>query len=264
MKNIKYFAGFFDADGSFDIRPVKRERVNSDTFYEINLKAVIYQKDIPNSPLHEFAKEWGVEVKSSIGNMRYVSLQGSKARRFMEQVKNHLVVKKNVVEFLLAIDGLKLSKEELPELRKAIKKARNQISTEKNFPSRQWLAGYFDGDGCVISSLKATGVMEFKMYLTSHSSQIAGLNLIHKMFGGNIHEQGEVRNWVVGLSQTKAEQVVPYFIKHSKIKRQQLEYVLGIIRSKEHFRRNGATHKSNLKIHRLLQSMKRVPATTKS
>lgn len=263
MKNIKYFAGLFDADGSFDIRPVKRERIKTDSFYEINLKATLYQKDINNQPLKEFAKDWGIEVKNS-GDISHVTLQGGKARRFMEQVKNHLVVKRNVVEFLLAIDGLQLSKEEMPELRKAIKRARNQISTEKNFPSRQWLAGYFDGDGCICSSLKSSGVLEFKMYLTSHCSQIAGLELVQKMFGGFISEQGDTRNWTANLSQTKAEQVVPYFIKHSKIKRQQLEYVLGIIRSKEHFRRNGATHESNLKIHRLLQSMKRVPATTKS
>lgn len=263
MKNIKYFAGLFDSDGSFDIRPVKRERVHRDTFYEINLKCTLYQKETHDLPLREFAKEWDIEVKKS-NNISHVTLQGSKAARFIEQVKKHLVVKRNVAEFLLAIQGLKLSKEELPELRKAIKRARNQISTEKNFPSRQWLAGYFDGDGCITSSIKPTGVLEFKMYLTSHESQIAGLNLVHKMFGGFITEHKDTRNWCISLSQTKAEQVVPYFIKHSKIKRQQLEYVLGIIRSKKHFRRNGATHESNLKIHRLLQSMKRVPTTTKS
>lgn len=265
MKNVKYFAGFFDADGSFDIRPVKRD----EDCYQVNLKATIYQKTDFDAPLHTFAEEWETEVKYDGRGLSNVTLQGSKARRFMEQVKNHLVIKRNVVEYLLSLDKLKFTKDELKELRPSIKAARAVSSGEKNFPSRQWMAGYVDGDGCISSSYRKTdGVLEFKLNVCSHHTQAAGLYLLKKFFGGYITQgigKGEnTLSWQVSLGQTKAEEVLTYFIKHSQIKRAQLEYALGVIRSGKHFRRRGATPEGNLRIHKTLQSMKRVPATTNS
>lgn len=55
MKNIKYYAGFFDADGSFDIDPTRECRT-----YYINARATLYQKD--REVLDEFAEYWGVEL----------------------------------------------------------------------------------------------------------------------------------------------------------------------------------------------------------
>lgn len=260
MKSLKYFAGLFDADGSFDIRPVKREG-----YYTINMRAALYQKSGRDEPLQDFAEQWGVTVKDDGRGCSIVCLQGSTARRFMEQVKQHLVCKKNVVEYLLSLDKLKVSKEELKILRQSIKEARVTQVTEKNFPSRQWMAGYVDGDGCITSSFrKSDGNLEFKLSVVSHFTQCAGLFLMKKFFKGHITEQKDVLKWSVTLSQTKCEEVLGYFVKHSRIKRDQIEYVLGIVRSGSHFRRRGATYNQNYLRHTLLQKMKCIPATTKS
>ena len=255
MKNIKYYAGFFDADGSFDIDPTRRENGS----YYINIRATIYQKDV--SVISEFAEYWGVEVKPSKG-CYCVTLRGSKAEMFMKEVKRHLVIKRNVVELLLTMKGITV--DDIKPIRMAVREARVQTSTEKLYPSRQWMAGYIDGDGCIHSNFRKTdGNISFKLTIVSHKTQEAGLKLIQKAFGGYITEQGDVRNWHIELSITKGKQLLEFFGMHLRNKKQQADLVLDCIRSKKHFRRYGATYEENVLLHKTLQSLK-LPATTKS
>lgn len=254
MKNVKYYAGFFDADGSFDFRPTKRE---NGTYY-LNIKAALYQKD-PEA-LRDFAEQWEVPVAPS-GNVYCVTLSGSKAEMFMQEVKKHLVIKRPVVELLLSLKGMTVTN--ISEVREAVKAARAQTGPEKNYPSRQWMAGYVDGDGSIGSSFrKADGNLEFKLAVTSHVTQRAGLDLMHKAFGGFIAEQGDVRRWHVALSVTKGQQVLGFFRKHSKVKGSQAALVLDCLRTGKHLKRQGATAEKNLEVHKTLQQLKLL-ATTK-
>ena len=255
MKNIKYYAGFFDADGSFDIDPTRRGNGS----YYINIRATLYQKD--TIVLAEFARYWGVEVKPSKG-CYCVSLRGSKAEMFMNEVKRHLVIKRNIVEYLLAIKGTNTN--DIKSIRDAVKKARIQESPERLFPSRQWMAGYIDGDGCIYSNFRKTdGNLSFKLAVVSHKTQIAGLRLMEKAFGGYITKQEDVHKWNIDLSITKGKQLLEFFGMHLRNKKQQEDLVLDCLRSKKHFRRNGATYEMNRDIHSTLQQLK-LPATTKS
>lgn len=255
MKNIKYYAGFFDADGSFDIDPTKRD---NGTYY-INVRATLYQKD--REVLDEFAKYWGVEVKPSKGCF-CVSLRGTKAEMFMKEVKRHLVVKRNIVEFLLPLKGTHTTN--IKKIREEVKEARKQLVTEKLYPSRQWMAGYIDGDGCIHSNFRKTdGNLSFKLSVVSHVSQIAGLKLMEKAFGGCIVEQQDVRRWNIELSITKGKQLLEFFGMHLRNKKQQADLVLDCLRSKRHFRRNGASYEENAILHKTLQELK-LPTTTKS
>lgn len=255
MKNIKYYAGLFDADGSFDIDPTKR----SDGSYYINIRATLYQKD--PTVLEDLALFYGVEVQESKGCF-CVALRGNNALRFMEEVKRHLVIKKRVVEFLIPLKGTKITDMKL--LRSQVKQARESSSPEKNYPSRQWMAGYVDGDGCIHSSFrKRDGNIEFKLAVVSHKTQSAGLLLMQKAFGGYITTQGEVLRWNVSLSISKGKQLLEFFGKHLRMKKQQADLVLECIRSRKHLRREGATYENNEEIHKTLHALK-LPATTKS
>lgn len=255
MKNIKYYAGLFDADGSFDIDPTKR----SDGSYYINIRATLYQKD--TTVLEPLAQHFGVEIRDSKG-CSCVALRGDNALRFMEQVKRHLVIKKEVVEFLIPIKGTKTK--DIKSIRSAVQDARKRVAPEKNYPSRQWMAGYIDGDGCIHSSFrKSDGNIEFKLAVVSHYTQEAGLLLMQKAFGGNITKQEDVRKWNISLSISKGKQLFGFFGKHLRMKKQQADLVLDCLRSRKHLRREGATYDDNIRLHHCLQSLK-LPTTTKS
>lgn len=259
LKNLKYFAGLFDADGSFDIAPA----IKKDGSYYINARATLYQKD--TRALQELADAYGVEVKKYEESVSVVSLDGAKARSFMQEIKKHLVVKRAVVEFILSVAKTKVAnKEELKELRKQVKAKRAEDTPEKPFPSRKWVAGYVDGDGCILSSFrKKDGVLEFKLTVVSHYTQRRGLDLLHKFFGGFITTQGNVISWTVSLSVSKGKPVLEYFAKHLILKSEQANLVLECLNSKKHIRRYGATWEGNLQLHKRLQELK-TPATTES
>lgn len=253
LKNIKYWAGLFDADGSFDFRPAKRD---NNTYY-LTATATLYQKE--ESVLQEFAKLFEADVKPSKG-CSYVRLHGTKARCFMQEVKKHLVIKRNVVETLLELD--KTTVDDLVPVRTKVKAAR-AVGYPTVFPARQWMAGYVDGDGCIHSSFrKKDGNLEFKLAVVSHTSQRSGLDLMHKQLGGYITQQGDTLRWNVSLSISKGKQVLGYFGKHLKMKKQQAALVLECLNSRKHLRREGASWEGNLKIHRKLQELKSA-ATTK-
>jgi len=253
MINVKYYAGLFDADGCFDFRPTKRDN----GLYYINISATLYQKDI--RVFDELVKEYGVEVKATKG-CSYIRLHGSKAQMFMNIIKNHLVIKKEVVEYLLSIKGSTVK--DIKALRSLVKQKRGESSPEKNYPSRQWLAGYVDGDGCLYSSFrKKDGNLEFKLAVVSHKTQEAGLLLIKKAFGGFITKQGDVRKYNLSLSVNKGKQILGFFGKHLKMKKRQADLILDCLNTGKHFLRRNATYFDNEKIHRQLQELK-LPATT--
>jgi len=253
MKYVKYYAGLFDADGSFDMWPTKRQNGK----YYINIKATLYQKD--RSVFSHLVEEYGVEIKEGKG-CSYVTLHGSKAERLMNILKKHLVIKGAVAEYLLSMKGKTV--EDIKAVRLNIKAKRAEQTTEKNYPSRQWMAGYVDGDGCLYSSFrKKDGNLEFKLAVVSHYTQEAGLLLLHKAFGGYITSQGDVRKWNLSLSVTKGKQVLPFFKEHLKMKKDQADLILGCLTTGKHFRKRGASWEGNRLIHLQLQELK-LPAST--
>lgn len=250
MRNVKYYAGLFDADGSFDFRPMNPATDGSHT---VQVKATLYQKN--PKVLYPLAEEFGGKVSVNPAGVHYVTLQGKRATRLMEQLRPHLVIKGRVVDFLLQRNGERIH--DLKAFRAEVKAARAETDTEKNYPTRKWMAGYVDGDGWIGSSYrKKDGNIEFKMAVVSHRSQRAGLDLIHKAFGGLIVEQGDVLQWRVSLSVTKGQQVLGFFSQHLQMKREQAALVLEHLRTGQHLLRRGATPESNLALHRKLQELK--------
>ncbi len=250
IKDIKYWAGLFDADGSFTLGMSKRP----DGRYYGQVKAVLYQKDSREFILKEFAEMFDVNVKKS-GNVSCVSLDSSKARIFMEQVKNHLIIKKSLVEELLRLDKTFYTKDTKKEINDHIKTFRFTNSTSKQFPSRKWLAGYVDGDGCINSYFnKKTGLVEFSLRLVSHKDQDVGLQLVYKHLGGILYDELNCRRWVMNLSFSTREKLA-YFGKHLKIKSKQYDLVYNTICNQSNLKKNGATPESNLALHQKLKSL---------
>lgn len=261
IKNIKYYAGIFDADGTFDVQFTKR----SEDVYYAQVRCTLYQVESRRKVLDMLAQEFNVKVKPSKGCL-CVTLNCSKAIMFIQQVKNHLIIKRPVAEKVLELDKTFCSKIETKELRSLIKESRLCSSYERNFPSRKWMAGYIDGDGSINSYFnKRTGLVEYRLSIVSHHSQRSAIDLIHKCFGGRVHKDKNCIRYALTLNYSTRDKL-SYFGKHLILKKSQYDFVKNIITNQLNFKKNGATYESNLKLHRKLQDMNNTttPATTKS
>lgn len=253
---MKYFAGLFDADGSFTAEPRKLANGN----FRIQLRATLYQLDKANV-IREFSEYWESTLQQHPNGTYNTSIRCKKAQRFMEQVKNHLIVKRPLVEYLLEINGEEVNPTVWKVIKKHIKELRSNTKLKKPYPSRQWCAGYIDGDGCLISHLRKDGNLSVTLVVSSIETANTGIQLLHKFFGGQIYNSMQhgknIQQWRVYLSESNCKTVLGYFGKHLRIKKAQSDYVLGYIGKGKHFKRRGATTEQNLKFHKNLSAMKR-------
>ena len=170
MVSDKYLAGLIDADGCFDLRVSKVGEV-----YYIRPRVRITQKAfLPIPWRHRVTKagynEWSIEGISVIN-----------------RVKKYLVLKSGQAQWLSQTDtsgGHTIS--ELRQIKAELKATRYE-STVKNFPTRKWLAGYFDGDGCLTAGLRTDRVKPYvAAMITVHQDDLTAIELIQKNFGGQI------------------------------------------------------------------------------
>jgi hypothetical protein len=99
-----------------------------------------------------------------------------------------------------------------------------------NYPARKWLAGYFDGDGCLhayASGKNKWATMKANIACADYDT--AGIETLAKNFGGTIHSLcgGRAAQWNLCLSPSKANHFLSYFAKHLVTKRDQAYFVLG-------------------------------------
>lgn len=254
MKHIKYFAGLIDADGSFDFSPHKL----ADGRYRVWARVCLYQKDQPDL-LSELGKHFDMNpYMIERDQLGCLALTGKKALRFIEHLRSHLVIKRPVADFVARNNRRIVTKEELKSLKQELKDLRKEAQPERNFPARQWMAGYIDGDGCIISQFnKRTGGLEFRLCAVSHESQLVGLELIKKCFGGRIHREGDsgVMRYQLTLTPMNIEKL-SYFGKHMRIKHEQYKFIHDVLSNRKHYIRNGGSAENNLKMHRELQSIR--------
>lgn len=232
----KYIAGFLDADGSFGIDFVKK---NTGFFPRFNLS--FSQETKKDKVLHlikESINDDGYldSVKGRVNPQSRLTLQYVKAVMLLSRISKHLVIKRQYAEYLLdyyksmkgpyTLDEINVHKKRLKENRKTL------VTLMQNHPTRKWLAGYFDGDGCVAYSYrKKTGCIYISVRITTEPAYIISLELIQKAFGGKIYkenkEEGIYPVWVLHLPPSKAKQFFSYFAQHSVVKKEQIYFVLG-------------------------------------
>lgn len=268
MKNIKYYAGLLDSDGSIVLQPYKTK-----DGYVIRFLVCFSQKTDNDWILDDLSKEFNQPLSRSerldirinkLNRESKLNLFGNTAIRFLEQATKHLVIKKNIAEFALRFDKKLCNQNELKILRDTLKSLRDDKELSvKNFPSRQWLAGYVDGDGYIGSSYRPRdGNLEFRCIITSHINDPQGIYLINRIFKGYIIVNDNTIRLMIPLNKTNAENFITYFNSHLKLKKYQFDFVLDILRKGKHFKKNGATMESNLELHKTLQKTKKA-ATTK-
>lgn len=225
MLSEKYVAGFLDSDGNISLMWPK-------SCSRPQLKVMFSQKTSNDKVLHLIQEAYGGGFRiQTINGVEYseINLCGSTARKCLERIKKHLVIKRNYAEECLALANTVVVDKEKEKAR--LKAVRRSLSLPlPNFPSRKWLAGYFDGDGCV--SAVAAGVNgngAIRAHIACSWYDTEGITIIHKNFGGVIGDmrKGECRQWYMSVSPSKAKQFLSYFGQYSIVKKSQIDFILG-------------------------------------
>lgn len=251
MIDFKYAAGFVDADGSIQIHAKK-----FDSGFAVYPVVSISQLAHRSNLLHDVAEFFKLTVHNNVRGSDEVRVSGTKGRRFLEQIKNHLVIKQELAEYILSLPKM-VNETELKAIKKVIQNLRRNNTPSKHTPSRRWAAGYIDGDGCISASVARNGQLECRLSVSSWIHAQAGLKLLQKYFGGYIVETKNTANWRVNLNPSKVQEVHEFLGRHLMIKKTQLELTNDFIGKNKHSRRLGATDED-------LHSFCKTLATTKS
>lgn len=248
----KYIAGFLDADGCIEVQWKGGK-------YKPLLQVSFSQATPQDEVLEMIRVEHGGRMrrKEVKGNFyTELTLAGATAEKLLNRVKKHLVIKRYYADAVLSVIEKREPPEDLEAARVWIKKQRKVKSLPlPNYPPRKWLAGYFDGDGCVWTCYrKKGGHVQVATGIACAKYDTEGIEVLQKAFGGRIKPHGKngnsVLQWILSLAPSKAKQFFEYFGKHLVVKRDQADFILACARM-GNFRDGEAIHQSlkNLKAH---------------
>jgi len=243
----KYIAGFLDADGSINL--VFRE------FHPTaQLQLSFSQKTEHDAVLYMIQEVAGGVMRHIIlKNVSYSELRiwSIAAIMLLSRIRKFLVMKRHYADVVL--DMTKKKTRDIETAKKFMKEQRLIKSLPlPNFPSRRWLAGYADGDGCFTIhhlSGKGSAVPVFSMNAAQHYS--GGIELIQKAFGGSIYWLGDtIVKYLLYLPPSKAIEFIGFFINHLIIKKKQAQFILECARM-GHYRdgKHIKEHLKHLKAH---------------
>lgn len=257
--NEKYMAGFIDADGHISVRA----RIGAKPDLIVTMSQRELYRDVIDYAQDEFG---GNSRVVTIGDGRYASLQMrcGPARKCLERLKKYMVLKRHHAERMIdLVDSSYVLKDEhdVLRVREEVKKIRAYGADRiPNFPSRKWLAGYFDGDGNFSVKVdKGRGYGYPHAAVLAAPNYTAGIVLLHGAFGGRICAVGQNAIWTLSLEPSKAREFLSYFAQHLHIKQAQAYFLLGCA---EHNFRDGATVRDTIKALNSQQHRLSDPAAT--
>jgi hypothetical protein len=244
----KYIAGFLDADGSigvYFVNTTSRPRLTISFSQNTSQDEVIYR-------IHEELRCGSMCQRISNMNTRYttLSLGGSDAVKLLNRVGKYLVVKRHFAEVAMDMKQKSISRNEIEAAREFLLIHRFMRSYPiPPYPSRNWTAGYLDGDGCFsITSLNSFGeVKDLVLHVAADKRKTEGIELLSKLHGGNIYNmsQGRCKQWILRLKPSKVKVFFPDLAKRMIVKADQARFLLGCAEM-NHFR-DGKNIKSALK-----------------
>ncbi len=206
----KYIAGFLDSDGSIYID--RNRRLWVEFIQKLSNDGVIER-------IHEALGKGAILVckGKTRGKMCYsrrIKLHGQPAIDILCRLKPHMVNKRRKANNLLRELGFieRVGADSIPV-----------------HPSRAWLAGYFDGDGCIYAQAnRHGGTASVKVSIDSNTDETDGIELVQKAFGGVIETRGHGKNirWTLRLDAAKAIRFLSYIAPHLLNKREQAYFIL--------------------------------------
>lgn len=243
MLSGKYIAGFLDSDGSISVDWQKRG-------WTPQLILGFSQKTEQDEVLYKIQEDIGGSINMAIvrGNSYTRLIVSSKyAKMALNRIKKHLVIKRHYAEACLDMCSRRV--ENIFEARAYLKEQRKIRSLPlPSFPSRKWLAGYIDGDGCLaIGTTTTRGAVTLQLHIACAEYDTEGIEIIHKAFGGNIYNMrnGKCRQYRVMLPPSKAIEILGPIVKHMIVKQDQARLILGCAEMGHY--RDGENIKSALK-----------------
>lgn len=248
MISDKYICGLIDSDGSIKVIAKEGQRPT--------MSITISQKLEHSKVLHMIAEYLGGTVSTeTIGNGQYCSLRipSKIAKVFLLRSVKHLVIKRHYAEWIISqLETIVTDVKEF-ENQKAINRAQQYLPLP-NYPTRKWLAGYFDGDGYVgVNSIRKDNTVVLQAEIVCHSKDYSGIQIIQKNFGGKIINQKSKPNilrWYMTFDPLNNTNFLDYFFKHSVIKQDQILAIKKYIE-----------HKDGVALKEELKSLKRLALT---
>lgn len=234
MLSEKYLAGFLDADGCIYIQWLKEG-------WKPQLRINFSQKTEQDKVIGMIHEEYkgGYLKTTMINGVNYTGLDycGKTADMLLNRIKKHLVIKRRYADICISLSREKAYN--IPELKKQIKTERQIKSMPlPNFPSRKWLAGYIDGDGCISTQgLHRLGAANIVLHIACSNYDTEGIELIQKAYGGNINDmsEGRCKQLKITLHPTKADEIFKPIVKYMVTKQSQAKLLLGCAEMK-HYR----------------------------
>lgn len=223
----KYVAGFLDADGSIGLTNGDRNVFASPGLLRIEWS----QKSCNDEVLKKIQQAVGGTLSQVEIDGRWYSrlgIYGYDAMKLLNRIAKHLVLKRRYAYSVVkAIDDHMSLDQAIPWL-----KEQRKIKTLPipNYPPRKWLAGYFDGDGCLHACVgKDCSSATIKIHIACSDYDSGGIETLQKNFGGFIApmNSGNVKQYCLTMPPSKAIQLLSYFGAHCIVKKDQVNFVLG-------------------------------------
>jgi hypothetical protein len=224
----KYIAGFLDADGSIGV-------VFKADCLTPQLNISFSQKTDQDEVLQRIHEEWGgsyrVEHVNGVAYSKLAFGGNKQASMLLNRIRQFLVIKRHYADVCLDVCSRKIAREEIPKVREYLKVHRKQPALPlPKHPTRKWLAGYIDGDGCIsVQNIsKHSGTAYLVLHIAASSFDTEGLEIIQKQFGGRINDmcQGRVKQYQLSLQPSKIQEVFAPIVDAMIVKRDQAEFIL--------------------------------------
>jgi len=250
---VKYLAGLLDADGSLSFN-FKRDS-NREGLFFVGLQMKLSGSDAVDK--HGFIESlpWETEMGKTSregSNKQFVNWIVTKRadlEMLLPRIIKHMVIKAQHWNWMLLMwrqlrkESKTVTAQQRAALTQASKDSRKtQVGPlkPKNHLSWAWVAGYLDGDGCYSyrsGKYKSYKGREYKQWTIkieaiAHVTDLPGLEMLQKCFGGKIttmNKSENVRVWSRSLgyqSRSFALSFLPKVAKHARLKRHKIDRMI--------------------------------------
>lgn len=225
----KYVAGFLDADGSVSVVWQYPGKPECQPYLRISFS----QETVQDGMLFLIQQEFGGVFRSKAGRSQTeLVLNSSYAAKCLNRIRKHLVLKRHYADVCVEMVAGGYKRYSTVAEAKAYLKVQRRVPSLPipNFPPRKWLAGYFDGDGCVYALSKGPyGKASVSARITAADYDREGIDLLQKVYGGNITKNVKSEHaymWELYMVPSKAKEFLGYFSKYLIKKRDQADFIL--------------------------------------